>query len=166
MSIKSALKDVVTAFGGNPSSKNISGLLEELAIAKDPLMGLVIDADIDPETDLLGKTVDDLQENITIRNGVISGRSKYVTDYTDFSGDESEQSGHYLALHAEVPGVEGVTITFKGNITVTLDSDGILIYIVKNGSKKISFTASKDGYASVTREFTLNGVKFDPVVEE
>ena len=35
MSIASALKDLVEAFGGDPTAKNISGLIEELAEAVD-----------------------------------------------------------------------------------------------------------------------------------
>ena len=43
----------------------------------------------------------DLQKDIVVSNGAISGTLKYVTGYTGFSGDTSEQSGHYLCIHAE-----------------------------------------------------------------
>lgn len=40
----------------------------------------------------------DLQEDITISDGRITGKLKYTTGYTGFSGDPSLQSGYYLVL--------------------------------------------------------------------
>ena len=166
MSIKTALKNVIIALGGNPTKGNIADLLDEFAEAKEPLFGLKVDAEIADSVDLLGKTASDLQEGITVgKDGKISGKLKYVTGYTGFSGDPDEQKGHYLALHVYVPDVEGVTIVYKGAQTVTLDPDGLHVIIVKNASKTFTFTASKDGHASVTKTFNLKGLKFDPVVE-
>lgn len=167
MSIKAALKDVVTALGGTPTANTVPGLLEQIAKLKDPLFGLTVTANIAADEDLLGKTIGDLQEHVFVKDGVIYGKVKYVNDYEGFSSLEAEQSGHYLVLKAEVPGVEDVTITFTGTKTpVTLDSDGIIIYRVTKASKPIVFTASKVGCPTVTRTFRLKGVKFDPVVEE
>lgn len=123
-------------------------------------MGLKVDVDIDPSTDLLGKYVTDLQEDIAVGKDAIYGTLKYVTGYTGFSGDVAEQSGNYLALHASVPGVEGVTIKCTNTLTgrtVTLDPDGINIMRVTNKSlQNYKFVASKEGYSSFTREFGLN----------
>ena len=47
---------------------------------------------------LFGKDVSELQENIKIRDNVVSGTLKYVKGYNDFSTVEEEQSGNYLAL--------------------------------------------------------------------
>lgn len=167
MTIKTALKDVITALGGTPTANSVPGLLEEVAKLKDPLFGLTIDVNVASDTDLLGKVIGDLQENVSIRDGVISGRIKYVNDFTGFSGETEEQSGHYLVLHASVPNVENVTISFTGTKSpVTLDADGIIIYRVTKASKPVVFTASKDGLPTVTKVLNLKGLKFDPVVED
>jgi hypothetical protein len=98
---------------------------------------------------LLGKSVGDLQADIEIENGELSGTSLYVTGYTGFSGDVSEQSGNYLALHASST-VQGATLTAQlvGGIhgPVTLDGDGIVIFRLNENATAVKFTASKDGY--------------------
>lgn len=181
MGIKAALKNLIIAYGGTPTAKSIKDLLgelvvlqdgqgkgrtvadhiNELALLEDPLFGLTIDIDIASDTDLLGKVVDDLQENVHIKDGVVYGRSKYVDDYTGFSGTEEEQSGNYVAFHASVPDVEGVTITFTGKQTVTLDEDGILILLVGTNKRKVSFTAAKEGYGTVTKVLNLKGLTLE-----
>lgn len=119
---------------------------------------------------MLGKSVSDLQSNIVISGGsttgrAISGKSKKVTGYTGFSGDPSEQSGNYLALHCAVPDVEDVTITFElvgGALghPVTLDSDGLIISRLSDTETQyIIVTASKTGYATVTQTYSLAGVE-------
>ena len=50
-----------------------------------------------------------------------------MEEYPGFSGDPDLQYGNYLAFHAEVPGVDGVTIKAKLNTEATLDEDGICI---------------------------------------
>lgn len=54
-------------------------------------MRLSVDADIPAGTNLLGKSVTDLQSDIVLGDGEITGALKHVTGYTDFSGDASEQ---------------------------------------------------------------------------
>lgn len=120
---------------------------------------MTIDSDISSSLDLFGKTVDDLQENIVIGDdNVISGTLKYVSDYTGFSGKADEQSGNYIALHADVPNVDGVTYNINGS---TLDSDQTIVLIVKDNSKKVRVTASKAGYDSITKEYSLNGLTLE-----
>lgn len=128
-------------------------------VADNPLTALTVDTEIGVATDLLGKVVGDLQDDVTITNRTVSGDLLYVDDYTGFSGDPAEQHGHYLALHASVPNVDGVTIKFKGKKETTLDSDGIIIIIVDDPNRTISFTASKTGYADVTKYYSLSGLK-------
>lgn len=109
-------------------------------------------------TDLLGKTVGDLQDDIEINVRSITGTSKYVTGYTGFSGDVSEQSGNYLALHI-TSSVEGATITAQLNPArdpVTLDPDGIIIFrIGENSGRTATFTASKNG-TTATYKYDLS----------
>lgn len=93
-------------------------------------------ADIATSTDLLGKYVTDLQEDIRISGNTIYGKLKYVTGYTGFSGDADEQKGNFIALHFTAK--TGSTISIRllnGNQDwQTLDSDGIAILQVGNGA--------------------------------
>lgn len=121
------------------------------------MTGLTVTPNVDPSVDLFGKTVTDLQDNIAIRNGAISGTLKYVADYTGFSGDASLQSGNYIAIQASVPGVDDVTITVKVTNPVTLDEDGIAVLrIADKSSQTITVVASKDGFAPVTKVYSLS----------
>ena len=43
-------------------------------------MGLTVDTDIDSETDLFGKTVDDLQENVVVGDDCITVALAYISD--------------------------------------------------------------------------------------
>lgn len=132
----------------------------------NPLKALTVDADIQVSTDLLGKYVTDLQDDVEIEDGVISGTLNYVEGYTGFSGLAAEQSGYYLALHAEVPEVTGTTIKFKGKQESTLDADGIIVIRVTDVNKPISFSASKSGNLTVTKKLSLKGLTLAPNEEE
>ena len=84
---------------------------------------------------------------------------KYVEDYTGFSSDPELQSGNYIVFHAAVPDVEGVTITAKMDNTSTLDTDGIAVFRVRDkSSQTLTIVASKDGYDSVTKTYSLTGL--------
>ena len=119
---------------------------------------LSVDANIASDEDLFGKTVDDLQSNISIVRNTIQGTLKHVTGYTGFDGSNPElQSGNYLVIHAEVPDEDDVTITVKVTNPVTLDDDGIAVLrIADKNSQTVTVVASKDGYDSVTKVFRLN----------
>ena len=55
--------------------------------------------------------------------------------------------------------MEGVTIKVKLTKPVTLDPDGIVILRIADASKQmITITASKAGYADVTKVFELTGL--------
>lgn len=109
--------------------------------------------------DLFGKTVGDLQTGVSFGDGTVTGTLKYVSDYTGFSSNIAEQSGNYIVFHAEVPDVEGVTITAKITKTSTLDSDGIAVFRVGDkDSQTLTIVASKEGYDTVTKTFSLSGL--------
>lgn len=118
------------------------------------------DADIDTSLDLFGKTVEDFQSDVEITGTAVSGLLNYIDDYSSagYTGDEAH--GNYLVLHFEVPEVEDVTIqTTTNGRTKTLDPDGILItHIADKDTQTITVTASADGYASVTKVYTLDGL--------
>ena len=74
-------------------------------------------------------------------------------------------SGNYIALHIEVPDEDDVTISLVNKVngrtvrTATLDPDGILVlYIENKDTQQITFTASKEGYASVSKTIKLTGL--------
>lgn len=86
--------------------------------------------DIDPEEDLLGKTVSDLQENIKYNsiNGELTGTLHYVTDFTDFSLDTEKQEGNYLAFRCDIS-----------------DSSEIVIFEIGENTKESSYGTSENG---------------------
>ena len=123
------------------------------------MTSLSVDANVAANVDLFGKSVTDLQNGVSISGNAISGTLKYVSDYTGFSSKVAEQSGNYLVLHAEVPEVEDATITVTVTNPSVLDSDGIIVLrIADKDSQTVTVVASKEGYESVTKTFTLSGL--------
>ena len=124
------------------------------------MTSLSTDADISAGTDLLGKTVDDLQSDIFVGPEQITGTLKYVTGYTGFSGDPAEQSGHYLVLHSEATDGAAITVQVLGGDhgPVTLDEDGICILRIKNTSQKVKITASKQGLETAVKIYDLTAL--------
>ena len=89
----------------------------------------------------------------------IFGTLKYVTGYTGFSSKTEEQSGNYLALHCEVPGVSGVTIRCKMTKAVTLDADGDIIFrVADKDTQTITVVAYKEGYDAFAKVYDLKGL--------
>ena len=117
----------------------------------------IVDAD---NADLFGKDASDLQTDIEVdsASGTITGTLKYIADYSSaFGGDLA--SGNYLALHCEVPDVEGVTISVKLTNEATLDEDGnIILRIADKDTQTIKVVASKAGVDPVTRVYSLTGL--------
>lgn len=123
-----------------------------------------LSSDIDDETSLLGKYVTDLQEDVEIAGGVITGALHYVTEFTGFSGDPAEQEGNYLAVVCEAS--EGDTITAEliggQHGPVTLDPDGILIArITDPATQKLRFTATGTDGTTETKEYSLSGLSLE-----
>lgn len=129
------------------------------------MTGLSVDADIAAGTDLLGKSISDLQEDVEIGEFGVSGTLKHITGWTAFSGDTTEQSGNYIALRFEVDGVDDATITVqltKGrNPAKALDSDGICIFRIADAAQEIIVTASKDGYRTATMRLPIHGLTLE-----
>ena len=110
-------------------------------------MSLSVDADISADTDLLGKSVTDLQEDVFIGEGVIGGTLHYVTGYTGFSGDPAEQEGNYLAIHFEDDSASSISVKVVGSEhdPVTLDPDGILVVRIREVAKGLDVYTVKSG---------------------
>lgn len=126
------------------------------------MTGLAVDADVADTVDLFDKVASDLQTGVVVdnENKTIRGTVKYIADYSAAGYTGDEKSGNFLVIHCEVPDVTGVTI--KAEVVggthgqVTLDEDGILISrITDKNSQTIRVVASKDGYDSVQKTFSL-----------
>ncbi len=82
--------------------------------------------------DLFGKVASDLQENINIEDGAITGTSKAVTGYTGFSSNPAEQEGNYIVLHFEDEDGHASYLTAElvGGTSgpVKLDEDGLIVF--------------------------------------
>lgn len=120
----------------------------------------------DDTVDLFGKSASDLQENIVVSDDAITGTLKYVDDYSSaFGGDLS--SGNYIALIFDTPDVTGATITVEivGGVSgpVTLDNDRMFVgRIADKSTQAIKVVASKEGYTSATKTFSLTGLTLTP----
>lgn len=125
---------------------------------------MTVDTLIGASTDLFGKTVDELQENVAIGSNAITGHLFYQDDYTGFSSKPEEQTGNYLAIHCNIPGhsTSEYSISVKVTNPVTLDSDGIVVLrIADKTSQTVTVVASADGLDSYTKVFTLSGLTVD-----
>lgn len=174
--IADALKELIVSRGGDPTGvMTIEEAVQKLQAMEDaanPLHVLEVDAAIGASVDLLGKYVADLQSDVVVGPRAITGKLKYVDDYTGFSGDPAEQVGHYLVVHASCPDVSDYAITIKhsgkaGSKTLDL-SDGILILRVDEKYVQdqvvLTFTASKTGYPDFSRSFSLAELTLLPEV--
>lgn len=115
-------------------------------------------------TDLLGKVASDLQKDITINATSIYGTLKYVTGYTGFSGDVTEQSGNYIALLATAADGAVIRAELIGGLhpgMQTLDSDGILLSRIINTAERIKFVAYLGGKAQMV-EYDLVNLTLTP----
>ena len=124
-------------------------------------MSLAIDVDDLSGIETLGKSASALQSGIEIGENVITGTVKYVTGYTGFSGDTEEQSGYYIALHADVDADDAaITLELIGGThgPKTLDSDGLMVCrLIDPQNQAIRLTATKSG-KSVSRTWSLRGL--------
>lgn len=128
------------------------------------MITLSVDADISGETDLLGKSVTDLQEDITVSDDAITGTLKFATGYTGFSGDENLQSGNYIVLHAEADQGAVISAEVIGGYSgpVMLDTDGILIARIESTSQSIRFVGMKAGKVTAVKTLSLSDVTLTP----
>ena len=103
----------------------------------------------------------DLQEDVSIGDGVISGVLHYVEGYTGFSGDPDEQEGNYIALHAEDESASSIAVRPLGSTAepATLDPDGLyILHIVK--ATGLEFYTVKDGVTY------MNVYRFENLIRE
>lgn len=123
----------------------------------------VVVSEVADGVDLFGKDAGDLQEDIEISNGAITGKLKHVTDYTGFSSKVEEQSGNYLGLKIEAES-DSITVELVGGTLghpVTLDEDGMIVLkIADTSTQSINVVATK-GTVSETLSFSIAGLTLE-----
>ena len=114
------------------------------------------------ETDVLGKTVAELQSGVIISGSTISGTLNNIDGYTGFSGNVAEQSGHYLVLRADTGNAsDTITVELIGGTVgrpVTLDSDRNIVLRIANTSTQSVKVVATDGKHTVTKSYSLTGL--------
>lgn len=116
--------------------------------------------EISDSLDLGGYTIDDLQNDASISSaGVVSGELQYITEYDSF--DEGEDTGNYLAIHADIDPIVGLTY----NIAVTSGDNQVVdfgkifvIHVTDKDSQTVTVVASATGQTSVTKTLSLTGL--------
>lgn len=122
-----------------------------------------VDSDVPASTDLFGKSVTDLQENVTIGSNAITGTLKHVTDYTGFSSDTELQSGNYLVLHCEAENADKITVELVGGTKgpVTLDDDGIIVIRITDPATQTVKVVCTNEHKKYTKVYTLSGLTLE-----
>lgn len=118
---------------------------------------------------MFGKSATDLQSDIEIEETAITGTLNYVTGYTGFSGEVSEQSGNYLAIHCEADSlVDSITVELVGGTVghpVTLDNDGLAVLRITNkDTQSIKIIATK-GEVKEVKKYSLSGLTLNTATE-
>ena len=67
------------------------------------------------EDPVLGKSVSDIQESLTIQGTSIAVEPKLIVGWTEFSSIEAEQTGYYVDFNGEVEGADHVIASIKRN---------------------------------------------------
>ena len=108
---------------------------------------------------LLGKQISDLVgDDLAVKaDGSVTGTFHYVSGYTEFSSEPSEQSGYYFPFHLTKTGSK---MTFKKNGTPTKQNIPFDADIVFRITKGDTFEVLIDD-ASVVK-FTFTGATFEP----
>ena len=116
----------------------------------------------DGQTNLLDKTVGDLQEGVSlVDTNVVSGTLKKIDRFPEFWGGDADEhlNGHYLVFKVEdVDLADSVKVSITESITkkpVTLESDGICCMFIQNNSQVITIDHTKEG-KSVKRKLSLS----------
>lgn len=105
-----------------------------------------------------------MQSNVVVGETDITGTLHYVTEFTDFSSEPTEQEGNYLALKFDYPESATATVEIVGGTKgpVTLDEDKNWVGLIKsNSSQSIKVVATKSE-ESVEKIYTLTGLTLEP----
>ena len=147
--------DYIKETPGNVNPAILKNMLDAYVESQtNELYDYDVDIDFDPDTDLLGKTIDELEIGVKVVDGRVYGTLYPVTNYTDFSGDPEEQHGYYLVLHFESDDADSIKVN-----GVTLDEDGIIILIMKNRKGRIKVELTK-GQDTIVDYLDIDGLKY------
>lgn len=125
---------------------------------RKPLTGLTITPD-DSEAERYGKTVSDLQSDVAIADGAITGTLAYVTGYTGFSGDASLQEGNYLSLKLADDDATAIEISIGERGPVDVKEDGfIVIRLTAEDLSEDLVIADKNGVDVSTTTLDISGL--------
>ena len=89
---------------------------------------------------------------------------KYVTGYTGFSSNTSEQEGNYLALKVDADSEDAVaTVELVGGTKgpVTLDDDMNIVLLIKNKDTQSIKVTVDNGENSTTKTYGLIGLTLE-----
>ena len=97
-----------------------------------------------------GKSVDELQSDIRIAHGIISGTLHAIDGYEQFSTNPDEQTGHYLALKFEAAEDATVKVNLvggqKGEFALPPDDRSVVFLIRDTNKRSILATIEKEGH--------------------
>lgn len=89
---------------------------------------------------------------------------KYVTGYTGFSSNTSEQEGNYLALKVDADSEDAIaTVELVGGTKgpVTLDDDMNIVLLIKNKDTQSIKVTTTHNEESVTKTYGLSGLTLE-----
>lgn len=126
------------------------------------MTALTVDPE-DSESTILGKTVGDLQDDITITETRISGTLKYVDDFDDYSEDAELQSGHYLALKFTADENSLTSVQVIGGTTteepvVVGEGMNAVVRITDPMRQRLKVTSELDGCEPNEKIYRLTGL--------
>lgn len=135
------------------------------AIALELVYNLVLSLDAEPASGtILDKAVTDLQTDVVVHDDYIKGNLKYVTNFTGYSQDTSENFGNFIALHFTA--TEGATTTIQiiGRDTLreptALDSDmNAVIRIVDKNKDKLKVVTTTTGGETLTKIYSFANLR-------
>jgi hypothetical protein len=116
----------------------------------------------DSSVTVLGKLVADIQQNVFVNDNSIQGTLKYVSNWTQYSADETENTGYFIVLKFDASEGSTTTIQTIGGLNderiVTLDSDmqAVIKFISNKQKLKITTTLGND---SLTKVLSFSGLR-------
>lgn len=150
--------DVVISYAKVVENDNVLSLVAKQVKSFD--LSLTTDANVSDSVDLFGKVASDLQSEVVVSDGKITGTLKYVTGYTGFDGSHPElQEGNYLVIHNETNGSDPIFVELVGGISgpVQLDLDGIIVLRIANVDQIVKVTTG-----DLVKEYSLKELTLLP----
>ena len=133
------------------------------AIVYEFVYNLTIDVQAEEgSTTVLGKLVSDVQQNVYVNDNSIQGTLKYVSDWTGYSADPTENSGYFVVLKYEAS--EGATVTiqtiggYHDELVQPLDQDMQSVTRFKDNKQKLKVVTTLNG-DTITKILSFSGLR-------